>query len=101
MPTYTFFNKLAGVEFDEFMSIADKEQYLKDHPNLEQVYTPIAILGDHVMGVGPKVDSGFTENMSRIAEAHPNSPMADRYGSNKSNSKIKAENIAKKHGLVK
>ena len=63
MPTYTFFNKLAGVEFDEFMSIADKEQYLKDHPNLEQVYTPIAIVGDHVMGVGPKVDSGFTENM--------------------------------------
>ena len=63
MPTYTFFNKLAGVEFDEFMSIADKEQYLKDHPNLEQVYTPIAIVGDHVMGVGPKVDSGFRENM--------------------------------------
>ena len=94
MPIYTFFNKLAGVEYDEFMPIAEKEQYLKDRPCVEQVYTPIAIVGDHVMGTGPKVDSGFTENMQRIAEAN-------RYGSSKSNSKIKANEIAKKHGLVK
>ena len=101
MPTYTFFNKLTGVEYDKFMPIAEKEQYLKDHPNIEPVYTPIAIVGDHVMGAGPKVDNGFTENMLRIAEAHPNSPLADRYGSSKSSSKIKATEIAKKHGLVK
>ena len=101
MPTYTFFNKLTGVEYDKFMPIAEKEQYLKDHPNIEPVYTPIAIVGDHVMGAGRKVDSGFTENMQRIAEAHPNSPLADRYGSSKSSSKIKATEIAKKHGLVK
>ena len=101
MPTYTFFNKLTGVEYDKFMPIAEKEQYLKDHPNIEPVYTPIAIVGDHVMGAGPKVDNGFTENMQRIAEAHPNSPLADKYGSSKSSSKIKATEIAKKHGLVK
>ena len=101
MPTYTFFNKCTGVEYDKFMPIAEKEQYLKDHPNIEPVYTPIAIVGDHVMGAGPKVDNGFTENMQRIAEAHPNSPLADRYGSSKSSSKIKATEIAKKHGLVK
>ena len=101
MPTYRFLDEKSGKEFDEFMSISDKEGYLKENSHLRQVYTPIALAGDHLMGVGPKVDGGFNENMQRIADAHPNSPMADRYGSNKSNSKIKAENIAKKHGLVK
>ena len=32
------------------------------------------------MGAGPKVDGGFTENMQRIAGAHPGSPLADRFG---------------------
>ena len=101
MPTYRFINENSGVEYDEFMAIAAKDQYLKDRPNVRQIYTPPAIVGDHIMGVGPKVDGGFTENMQRIAAAHPNSPLADRYGSGKSNAKIKAENIAKKHKLIK
>ena len=29
-----------------------------------------------------KVDGGFKENMQRISEAHPNSPMAEKYGTN-------------------
>ena len=37
---------------------------------------------------------------SKISEKHPNSALADRFGS-KSNAKVKAETIAKKHGLVK
>jgi hypothetical protein len=49
------------------------------------------------MGVGPKTDGGFNENMSRIAAAHPDSPLADRYGSGKTNSQIKAKNIYDKH----
>ena len=69
-------------------------------PDFRQVYTPIAIAGDHLMGVGPKVDSGFTENMQRIAAAHPNSPLADKYGGDKSHGRIKAESVAKKHKLL-
>ena len=100
MPTYRFLDEKSGKEFDEFMSISDKEGYLKENSHLRQVYTPIALAGDNLMGVGPKVDGGFNENMQRIADAHPNSPMADRYGGSKTNARIKSEQIAKKHGLL-
>ena len=30
MPTYTFFDEQAGVEYDDFMSISEKEKYLKE-----------------------------------------------------------------------
>ena len=63
MPTYRFVDENTGEEFDEFMSISAKDVYLKDNPNFRQVYTPIALAGDHLMRVGPKFYAGFTENM--------------------------------------
>lgn len=92
MPTYRFVNENTGEEFDEFMSISTKDVYLKENPHFKQVYTPIALAGDHLMGVGPKVDGGFTENMQRIAAAHPSSPMANRYGSGETTAQIKTRN---------
>ena len=51
---------------------------------------PVAIVGDHLMGVGPKTDEGFKENMQRVAAAHPNSPLADKFGgSTESHAEIK------------
>ena len=97
MPTYTFYDEASGIEWEEFLSIAKKEKFLKENTQITQVIVPIAIVGDHVMGVGPKTDDGFNENMSRIAAAHPNSPLADRYGSGKTNAQIKAQNIYDKH----
>ena len=41
------------------------------------------------------------EVFSRVAEAHPNSPLADRFGDNRSSAKKKVESIGKKHGLVR
>ena len=38
--------------------------------------------------------------MSQIAAAHPTSPMADKYGSGKSNAQIKAREIVKKHKVI-
>jgi hypothetical protein len=50
------------------------------------------------MGVGPKVDGGFTENMQRIAAAHPNSPLADKFGgSSLSHKEIKTRDAVNKH----
>jgi hypothetical protein len=91
MPTYRFLDEKNGKEFDDFMSMSDKEKYLKENSHLKQVFTPIALAGDHLMGVGPKVDGGFNENMQRIAAAHPNSPMADRYGSGQTTAQIKTK----------
>jgi hypothetical protein len=91
MPTYRFLDEKNGKEFDDFMSMSDKEEYLKENSHLKQVFTPIALARDHLMGVGPKVDGGFNENMQRIAAAHPNSPMADRYGSGQTTAQIKTK----------
>ena len=63
----------------------------------DRCITAPAIVGDHVT---TKTDGGMKEVFSKIAEKHPNSALADRFSS-KSNAKVKAETIAKKHGLVK
>jgi len=61
------------------MSIAEMEEYLLKNKHIRQVITPINISGG-VMGVNMKNDGGWKDNLSRIAEAHPNSALADRYG---------------------
>ena len=98
MPTYTFFNKSAGIKWDEFLSMAEREKFLKENPQITQVVVPVAIVGDHVMGVGPKVDGGFTENMQRIAAAHPGTPLADKFGgSTQTHKEIKTRDAINKH----
>ena len=37
MPTYDFVNTETGEEFEEFMSISAREQYLKDNPKIQQM----------------------------------------------------------------
>ena len=65
--------------------------------HIQQAVVPVAVVGDHVMGVGPKTDAGFEDRMSQIADAHPGSPLASRYKSNESHAKIKARNVVEKH----
>ena len=87
-----------GLEWDEMMSISEKEKFLKKNKQIKQVIKPVAIAGDHLMGVGPKVDGGFTENMQRIAAAHPDSPMSERWGgSSMSHKEIKTRRAIEKH----
>ena len=100
MPTYTFYDKKTGKEWDDMMPNSEREEYLKDNPHISQIPGGFAFVGDHIMGVGPKVDGGFTENMQRIAAAHPGSPLADRYGSNSTHKDIKTRNVLKKHGSI-
>ena len=93
MPTYTFFNKRTKKEFDEMMSISEMEEYVKKNKHIRQCLNKINIVG----GVGGmKTDSGWKENMSRIAEAHPTSPFADRFGK-KSTKDIKTNQVIQKH----
>jgi hypothetical protein len=93
MPNYTFEDTKTGKVFDDYMSIADKEAYLKKNKHIRQLITPINI----VSGTGGmKNDSGWKENLSRIAEAHPSSPFADRYGK-KSINDFKTKQVVDKH----
>lgn len=93
MPTYTFQNTDTGEVFDKILKISEKDNFLKDNPNLKSLVTGINI----VAGVGSiKGDSGWKENLSRIAEAHPRSALAERHG-NKSIKDIKTKQVVEKH----
>ena len=101
MPTYTFFDEDTEETFDMFLSMDAREKYLKRNHRIRQVPVAVAIAGDHIMGVGPKVDGGFTERMEQIANSHPGSPLADRYGSSsKSHKEIKTRDALKKHRVI-
>ena len=102
MPTYRFYDTVTQEEYDEFMPMAELDEYKKLNPQVQQLPVAVAIAGDHMMGVGPKVDGGFTENMQRIAESHPGTPLADRYGSSstRSTKEIQTRNVLKKHGVL-
>tara|TARA_B110000902_G_scaffold236181_1_gene282111 strand:- start:387 stop:695 length:309 start_codon:yes stop_codon:yes gene_type:complete len=102
MPTYTFMDNITGFAFDEFMGMSERETYLKDNPHISQVPVMFAYVGDHIMGAGPKSDSGFNERMEQIANSHPGSPLADKYGGtkNKSHKEIKTRNVLKKHKVI-
>ena len=95
MPTYTFENKKTGETYDDMMSISEKEAFLEKNPHIRQVIQPINIVGG-IAGMTYKTDGGRKDNLSRIAEAHPNSPLADRYGK-KSTKRIKTEQAVKKY----
>ena len=73
MPTYTFENTKTGEVYDDMMSIAEKETFLKKNKHVKQCLTKINIVGG-VMGHGAmKNDGGWKDNLSRIADAHPTS----------------------------
>lgn len=56
-PTYTFVNKKTGEEIEEFMSMSKREQYLLDHPELEQTIKSVNIVDPVSIGVKkPPVD---------------------------------------------
>ena len=85
MPTYTFYDEASGIQWDDMMSISEKEDFLKNNQQITQV----------------PVDSGWKEVMSKISEAHPKSPLADRYGGpTKTHNEIKTREVLKKHGVL-
>ena len=102
MPIYTFLHEPSDTEWDEMMSMAEREQYLKDNPEVRQVPTGFVVAGDHLMGFGPKQDNGMTENLQRIAEKNPGTPLADRYSpsASRSSKEIRTRQVLKKHGVI-
>ena len=79
MPMYSFRNNETGEEYDMMMKYDDKLEYLKNHPEIESIITGAPGL---VSGTGDrtKPPSGFKEVLSKIADANPNSKLANDYG---------------------
>ncbi len=98
MPTYQFLNTETNEEFEVFMKISEREEYLKSNPHIQSVLTAPAL----VSGVSTsnsrtgRVPEGFKEVLSKVAEKHPTSKVAQRYGK-KSIKQVKTEQIIKKH----
>ena len=94
MPTYNFKNNETGEEWEEFFTISGKEEFLEQNPHIHQLPSLFSMVG----GTGDRIknDDGWKENMSRIAEAHPTSPLAERYGK-KSIKQIKTQQALAKN----
>ena len=97
MPTYTIRNKQFGTEKDILCSYSELQEILKSD-DIEQVLSAPALVGDHVV---KRMDGGMKEVFSKIAHKHPNTPLADRFGSGGSNAHKKVVDVGKKHGLIK
>ena len=95
MPTYTFYNKRTKKEYTDLMSISEMEEYLRKNKHVSQVIKGINIVASTGERTG-KTDAGWKENLSRIAEAHPQSNLAKRYGK-KTIKQIKTEQAITKN----
>ena len=98
MPTYTIRNKETEESFDIFCTYPELQEILENDNNLIHMLSAPAIVGDHVVN---RMDGGMKETFSRIAEAHPNSPLADRFGSSQNNKQKRVQELGKKHGLIR
>ena len=83
---------LPTIKINDVVNFAGYQVNIKFDP---QVLQPINIVAG-VSGLTHKNDQGWKENMSRIAEAHPTSPLADRYGK-KSIKQIKTQQALTKN----
>ena len=95
MPIYTFYNKKTKKQYDDMMTIAEMENYLKKNKHITQVITGlniVASVGSRTM----KTDSGWKDTLSKIAEAHPQSGLAKQH-TKKTIKQIKTEQAVAKN----
>ena len=95
MPTYRFYNTKTKEEYEELMSIAEMETLIKKKHITLMPPTQMNIVGS-VGQLDSKTDSGWKEMLSRVAEAHPQSNLADRYGK-KTNNEVKTKQLLNKY----
>lgn len=77
MPTYTFRNIKTGETFDKLLRMSERESFLTDNPDLEQVIGAPAI-GDPVRLGIRTTDAGFKEVLSKISSANYKSNLKDK-----------------------
>tara|TARA_Y100000768_G_scaffold246504_1_gene186998 strand:- start:176 stop:493 length:318 start_codon:yes stop_codon:yes gene_type:complete len=95
MPTYRFYNNNTKTEFEDYMTISDMEKFIKKKHIKLLPPTQMNIVSS-VGSIDGKTDSGWKEVMAKAAEAHPNTPLAERYGK-KTVKQTQIEGVMKKH----
>ena len=79
MPTYRFKDHNTGEIWEELMLISEMEKFTKKKHIELLPPTQMNILSS-VGSVDTHTDNGFKEVLSKVSEAHPESPLARRYG---------------------
>ena len=95
MPTYNFRNKKTNEEWQDLMTIAEMEKFVKKK-HIELLPPTQMNIVSSTGQLDSKIDGGFKEVFSKISEAHPNSALADRYGS-KTVAETQVDRLRKKH----
>lgn len=73
MPNYTFQNKDTNEEITLTLSMAEREEYLKNNPNMEQIIVSAPAIGDPFKLGRVKTDSHFRERLKHIHKTHAHS----------------------------
>ena len=96
MPTYEFLNTETGEEFEVLMKISEREEFLKNNPHIQPILSAPALVSGVFTSKQNRVPDGFKEVLSKVAEAHPGSSLADKVGQ-KSIKNIRTREIVDKH----
>ena len=94
MPTYNFIDTETDEEFEVVMKIAEREEFLKDNPQVQPIISAPALISG--VGAQQKLPEGFKEVLSKVGENHPDSKIGREYG-NKTNAQVKARDIVEKY----
>lgn len=94
MPIYSFRDTETDEVFDIMMSIKDLDEYKTQHPTHERYIdgAPNIVSG---VSIKDKVAGGFRDVLSKISDAHPDSPLADTHG-RKSIKQVQTERAIRK-----
>ena len=95
MPTYRFKDHNTGKIWEDLMLISEMEKFIKKKHIELLPPTQMNILSS-VGSVDTHTDNGFKEVLSKVSEAHPESPLARRYG-RRSVKDVQISNMRKKH----
>ena len=95
MPTYRFYNRKTGLVYEEYMMISEMEKLVKKK-HIELLPPTQMNIVSSVGSVDTHTDNGFKEVLSKVSEAHPESPLARRYGK-RTVKDTQIEKVRKKH----
>lgn len=68
MPIYSFKDTETGEEFDKMLKLAERESFLEDNPNLQQIITGSAPLIDSARLGRAKPDQGFRDLLTSMKQ---------------------------------
>jgi hypothetical protein len=97
LPLYDFVDTNTGEHFSTFMKISEKETFLQENPHVQSLILGAPALTRGSGGI--KNDNGWKENLSRIAEAHPNSALANKVNGGRTSQQVLVDKAKNKAGL--